>query len=266
MKAKTILVVVAAVVVYSFFTSCSDLIKKLGPPIKPSATTLMKNYKFENIRGITVTEGIVVHCSSQTPQGKVQVKGPQNVVKEVEIKVRVDGILEIGMPVYERIQYTSDSQRPEVWMSSADLFSFEAINGAAIEVTDTLKGNEELYAASYSGGKIQFAAIRTSPIRIETFQKAEITASDIKTELLLAGAYTQSSITVSGTTMFLDLTAVSGAIDASGLSARSGHAYAMYGGLIHSDIQHAEIIRHEGGEVTNKGEDSEQAEPMKQTE
>lgn len=53
---------------------------------EPSETIVSKAYNYEQVRGISVANGIVLNYSPAQQQENVRVTGPENVVAALEIK------------------------------------------------------------------------------------------------------------------------------------------------------------------------------------
>ena len=82
MKSKSISVFIL------MFMACSVLIacKKWYTSAEPSATIESKRYSYEQIRGISVANGIILNYSPTKQKENVLVTGPKNVLAVLEIK------------------------------------------------------------------------------------------------------------------------------------------------------------------------------------
>ena len=82
MKSKTISIFMFMLMGCFVFMACGGWCTSA----EPSETIVSKAYNYEQVRGISVANGIVLNYSPAQQQENVRVTGPENVVAALEIK------------------------------------------------------------------------------------------------------------------------------------------------------------------------------------
>ena len=96
---------------------------------EPSETIVSKAYNYEQVRGISVANGIVLTYSPAQQQENVRVTGPENVVAVLEIKKDdATGELYFEIPGRYKFKYASDNQRLPIQVSIPGIYHLKAMN------------------------------------------------------------------------------------------------------------------------------------------
>lgn len=143
--------------------------------------------------------------------------GPKNVLAVLEIKKDdMTGILYFEIPGRYKFNYTSDSQRLHIQISTVGVCHFRAINDASINVTESVCYPHEIFAETFSNSNIKFAGIQAPKVKFTSYTDSKIVAQ-MEADDLDIQSYS-SSITVSGSASFFTVMASSALVDASRLS------------------------------------------------
>lgn len=183
-------------------------------PIEPSAATVQKQYSYTQICGISVANEIIVDYHPAEQENQIVVTGPENVMEVLQIKEELGGLLYIEIPGRYKFQYTSDSQRLHIQVSAAELRYLKAMSNAVVNVLDTLRTVHEMKVEAFSDSRITFKSIQASEVELTAYTGADITAH-LQSNQCTIRSHTGSSVSVSGITSQLSLTASSASVDVS---------------------------------------------------
>lgn len=197
------------------FLSC----RRFCTPIKPSDKIVSKQYKYEKIRGVSVSDEIILNYFPIARSNNVLVTGPDNVVSALKMKRDVAGILHFEISGRDKFKYDSDNQRLHIQVSIPCINHFKAMNGSSIYVMDNLYSSNEIIAQAYSDSQIKFAVLQASKVNFASYTDSEITAC-IKSDNCNVQSYTNSTISLSGFASFLNVTVSASIVDASKLSCK----------------------------------------------
>lgn len=199
---------------------------------EPSETIVSKAYNYEQVRGISVANGIVLNYSPAQQQENVRVTGPENVVAALEIKKDdATGELYFEIPGRYRFKYASDNQRLHIQVSIPGIYHFKAMNGASINVTDSVYDCPHgIFAETFSNSSIKFAGIQAPKVTFTSYTRSKIVAQ-MEAGDLDVQSY-NSSVTVSGSAARFTVMASSATVDASQLSYQRISQTSLNGGEI----------------------------------
>lgn len=219
------------------FMACSVLIacKKWCTPTEPSTTIESKQCSYEQIRGISVANGIVLNYSPTKQKENVLVTGPKNILAVLEIKKDdATGILYFEIPGCYKFNYTSDSQRLHIQVSTTGVCYFRAINKASINVTEEICCPHEIFAETFSNSSIKFAGIQAPKVTLTSYTDSKIVAQ-MEVDDLDVQSY-NSSVAVSGSASLFTVMASSAIVNASQLSCQR---------ILQTSINGSEIVQEE---------------------
>lgn len=99
---------------------------------RPSAVIVTKSYWINNLKGILVSDKIIIHYTNQEEADSIKISGPQNMVDNLEIEKSLYGILNISLKRGDRFDCKSEDEYVKIWISQPNVSTFTAMKNAQI--------------------------------------------------------------------------------------------------------------------------------------
>lgn len=183
---------------------------------RPSAVIATKSYWIDNLKGILVSDKIIIHYTNQEETDSIKISGPQNMVDNLEIEKSLYGILNISLKRGDRFDCKSEDEYVKIWISQPNVSTFTAMKNAQI-YSYNLFYRKKVYSEVYSSAIIHFSALKANSIEFNAYTNGKIFCNELSAKNLDINAFTESEIVVSGKSEEVNITANSAFVDSKGL-------------------------------------------------
>lgn len=99
---------------------------------RPSAVIVTKSYWINNLKGILVSDKIIIYCTNQEKPDSIKISGPKNMVDNLEIEKSLNGTLNISLKRGDRFDCKSGDEYIKIWISQPNISTFTAMKNAQI--------------------------------------------------------------------------------------------------------------------------------------
>lgn len=228
-------------------SSCERITRKFHRE-DPSQTIVTQTRQIGGMQGITASPGVIV-TYVQGEMQPVKVKGPENMVKYLKIERRNNGDCIFEVEDADRFNCTKKAQLVNVIVQSPDVHDFKAVGMAFVNIP-SIDLKEPLNAMVTSGGCIIFGKVSSPSIKMEAYSGGSIEASSVVSDILEAGAWSNSSIRLAGESEFVKYEVFSSEIHAGNLKADRGEIEILHGAIF-SSIKNPSISKQIKGKFLN---------------
>ena len=169
------------------------------------------------VHSVYASSEVTVICVPDSTKERVIVRGSENVLKALNLEYDMSGRLSVSMSHGIGFRYDSREQKPVVHVFSGKVTRFTSIQGAFIEVEDTLISSSPIFAEALSGGVVRLNCVKTPSARIMAYSRGSVHVEDLISGRLESQAYSKAFISISGTTSMADIQTHNGFITTTNL-------------------------------------------------